>query len=72
MKSRRMRWIGHVAYVGKRKDSHRFLMGKPEGKRPFGGLKLRRNVILKWVLQKWDGPWTKLIWLRVRTGGGLL
>ena len=31
-----MRWAGHVARVGDRRDAYRFLVGKPEGKRPLG------------------------------------
>jgi len=50
MKSRRMRWVGHIACMGEKKYSHRVFVGKPEGKRPFGGTRLRRKVILKWIL----------------------
>jgi hypothetical protein len=32
--SRRMRWAGHVARMGESRGVCRFLMGKPEGKRP--------------------------------------
>ena len=32
----RMRWLGHVARMGKRRGAFRVLVGKPEGKRPFG------------------------------------
>jgi hypothetical protein len=32
-KSRRMRWAGHVARMGKRRGLYRVLVGKPEGKR---------------------------------------
>jgi hypothetical protein len=31
-----------------------------------------RIIILKWFLNKWDGEWTELIWLRTDTDGGLL
>jgi hypothetical protein len=34
IKSRRMRWAGHVARMGKEKNVYRVLKGKPEGKRP--------------------------------------
>ena len=34
IKLRRMRWAGHVACMGKEKEVYRFLVGKPEGKRP--------------------------------------
>jgi hypothetical protein len=36
IKSRRMRWAGHVARMGERKGVYRVLVGKPEGKRPLG------------------------------------
>ena len=36
IKSRNVRWAGHVARVGKRRDVYRVLVGKPEGKRPLG------------------------------------
>ena len=36
VKSRRMRWAGHVAIMGEGRGVHRVLVGKPEGKRPLG------------------------------------
>ena len=36
MKSRRMRWAGHVARMGEERVVYRVLVGKPEGKRPLG------------------------------------
>jgi hypothetical protein len=36
MKSRRMRWAGHVARMWKKKNAYRLLVGKPEGKGPLG------------------------------------
>jgi hypothetical protein len=36
MKSRRMRWAGHVARMGEKRNVHRLLVGKPERKRPLG------------------------------------
>jgi hypothetical protein len=36
VKSKRMRWAGHVARMGEDRGVHRVLMGKPEGKRPLG------------------------------------
>ena len=36
IKSRIMRWVGHVARMGERRDLYRVLMGKPEGRRRFG------------------------------------
>jgi hypothetical protein len=34
IKSRRMRWAGHVAWMGEGRGMYRVLVGKPEGKRP--------------------------------------
>jgi hypothetical protein len=34
IKSRRMRWAGHVARMGEGRNVYRVLVGKPEGKRP--------------------------------------
>jgi hypothetical protein len=36
IKSRRMRWAGHVARMGEKRKAYRLLVGKPEGKRPLG------------------------------------
>jgi len=33
IKSRRMRWAGHVAHMGEERGVYRVLVGKPEGKR---------------------------------------
>jgi hypothetical protein len=64
VKSRRMRWAGHVARMGEGKGVHRFLVGKPEGKRPMG------RKILRWICRKWEGVATEWSWLRIGTGGG--
>jgi len=34
VKSRRMRWVGHVARIGQRRDAYSVLVGKLEGNRP--------------------------------------
>jgi hypothetical protein len=36
IKSRRMRWAGHVARMGEKRNAYRLLVGKLEGKRPLG------------------------------------
>jgi hypothetical protein len=36
IKSRRMRWAGHVARMGMNRNSYRILVGNPEGNRPLG------------------------------------
>jgi hypothetical protein len=41
IKSRRMRWAGHVARMGEKRNAYRLLVGKPEGKRPLGSPRRR-------------------------------
>jgi hypothetical protein len=36
IKSRRMRWTGHVARMEEKMNAYRLLVGNPEGKRPLG------------------------------------
>jgi hypothetical protein len=43
IKSKRIRWSGHVARMGEKRNAHRILVGKPEGKRPLGRSR-RRSV----------------------------
>jgi hypothetical protein len=57
IKSRRMRWAGHVARMGEGRNVYRVLVGKPEGKRPVGRPRLR-----------WEngwGVWSGFTWLRM-------
>jgi len=73
IKSRRMRWAGHVACMGERRDVYMVLVGKPEGRRPFGIPRCRMEDNIKIDLHEvgW-GAWTGSIWLRVGTCGGHL
>ena len=52
IKSRIMRWAGHVARTGERRVVYRVLVGKPEWKRPFGGLRRRWEDNIKMDLQE--------------------
>ena len=73
VKSRRMRWAGHVACMGEGRGVHRVLVGKPEGKRPLGRPDVDGRVILRWIFRKWEGVvGTGWSWLRIGTGGGHL
>ena len=51
IKSRRMRWAGHVASMGDRRDMYRVLVGKPEGKSTFGRPRRRWEDNIKTDLQ---------------------
>jgi hypothetical protein len=52
IKSRRMRWAGHVARVGERRGVYRVLFGRTEGKRPLGRPRRRWEDNIKWTLGK--------------------
>jgi hypothetical protein len=51
IKSRRMRWTGHVARMGEKRNANRLLVGKPQGKGPLGRPRRR------WVDNIKDGSW---------------
>jgi hypothetical protein len=55
VKSRRMRWAGHVARMGEESVVHRVLVGKPEGKRPLGRTRRRWEDNIKMDLQAVGG-----------------
>jgi len=70
IKSRRMRWAGHIASMGGGRCVYRVLMEKPEEKRPLGRPRRRWEDNIKMDLRKWDvGVWTGSSWLRIGTGG---
>jgi hypothetical protein len=47
IKSRRMRWVGNVAFMWERRVIYGVLMGKPEGKRQLGRPKHRQGILLR-------------------------
>jgi hypothetical protein len=62
IKSRRMRWAGHVARMGEGRGAYRILVGRPEGRRPIGRTMRRWEDNIKMVLQEMGwGAWTGLI-----------
>jgi len=73
IKSRRMRWAGHVARMGEERGCIGSCWGKPEGKSHWGDLDVDGWIILGWISRKWDvGIWTGYGWPRIDTGGGCL
>jgi len=63
VKSRRMRWAGHVARMGQERGVHSVLVGKPEGKRPLGRPRRRWEDNIKMDLQEAGrgcGDWIEL------------
>jgi 3-oxoacyl-ACP reductase-like protein len=72
VKSRRMRWAGHVARMGEERGVHRVLVGKPEGKRPLGSPRRRWEDNIKMDVKLEGVVGTGWSWLRIGTGGGHL
>jgi hypothetical protein len=52
IKSRRMRWAGHVARMGEKRKHIGYWWGKSEGKRPLGRPRHRWWIILGWILER--------------------
>ena len=69
VKLRRIRWAGHVARMGEGRGVHRFLVGKPDEKRPLGRPRHRWEDNIKMDLQEVETGWSSL---RIGTGGGHL
>jgi hypothetical protein len=57
IKSRRMRWAGHVERMGEKRNAYTILVGKPEGKKPLGRPRRRWMDSIKMDLREigWDG-----------------
>jgi hypothetical protein len=69
IKSRRMRWAGHVARMGAGRGAYRILVGRPEGKRPLGRPRRRWEDNIKMDLREReiDGAnWIRLVQDRVQ------
>ena len=62
VKSRRMRWSGHVARMVEGRGVHRVLVGKPEGKRPLERPRRRWEDNIKMDLREvgGGGDWMEL------------
>jgi hypothetical protein len=73
IKSRRMRWAGHVARTGEGRNVYRVLVEKPEGKIPLGRPRSRWENGIKTDLSEigW-GLSSGFTWLRIGIVGGLL
>jgi len=71
IKSRRMKWAGHLGHMGEGTGAYRILVRKPEGRRPLGRLGRRWDDNISGS-GMWEGGSNGLIWPRIRTGGGHL
>ena len=72
IKSRRMRWAGHVACMGEERGCIGSWWGNWRERDHWGDLGVD-GIILGWISRRWDvGIWTGLGWPRIGTGGGCL
>ena len=55
VKSRRMRWTGHVARRGGREGCTGFWWGNPKERHHWGDPDVDGRIILRWIFRKWDG-----------------
>ena len=71
IESRRMRWAGHVARMGRGEACTVFWWGNLRERDNLEDLSVDGIVILIWIFRQWDvGVWTGSSWLRIGTGGG--
>jgi hypothetical protein len=61
IKSKRMRWAGHVARIGEKRNAYRILVGMPEGKRPLG--RPRRSWVDNIKMDLRDIGWDSMDWI---------
>jgi hypothetical protein len=70
-KSRRMRWVGHVARMGRGEPCTGFWWGNLRERDHWRDQDVDGRIILRWIFRRWDVlVWTGLSWLRIETGGG--
>jgi hypothetical protein len=62
IKSRRMRWVGHVACMGEGRGIYGVLVGRPESKRPLGKPRLRWEDNIKMDLREIGIDGASWIW----------
>jgi hypothetical protein len=73
IKSRRLRWAGHVSHMGVRRGAYRILMGNLMEGDHLEDPNVDGRIMLKLIFERLDGgAWTGLIWLRVGTDDGLV
>jgi hypothetical protein len=61
IESKRMRWAGHVARRGLKRNAYRLLLGKPEGRRPLG--RPRRRWVDKIRMDLVEVGWGDVDWI---------
>ena len=73
IKSRRMKWAGHVERMGEERVCRGSCWGNRKEGDYWGDLGVDGRIILGWISRRWDvGIWTGLGWPMIQTGSGCL
>jgi hypothetical protein len=73
IKSKRIRWAGHVAHMGRRGMHIRIWWERQKERDHYQDVYVGGRIILRRILERKDGVvWTGLIWLRIGTSEGVL
>ena len=73
IKSRRVRWVGHIACLEVSRTEYRVLLGRPDERNHREELSADGRKLLKWIFKKWDREaWTTLLWFRRGSSAGRL
>jgi hypothetical protein len=66
IKSKILKWAGHVAYMGERRVAYRVLLGKLREGDFLEETGVHGKIILKWIFENWNrGAWNGPILLRI-------
>jgi hypothetical protein len=73
IKSRRKRWVVHVARMGEKRNAYRYWWESQKETDHWEDRDVGGCTMLKWILERYNGmEWIGWIWLRIGTSGGLL
>jgi hypothetical protein len=72
-KTKRVRWVRHVARMGEMKNTYAISVTKPEGKNPLENVRLCVRIISALILKQYDQSlWSGFIWLGIESSGNIL
>jgi len=69
IRTRRMTWIGHIAFIVARRDAYRFLLRSIREREYLVDMGIVGRVVLKRIFKEWEAARTGLIWFRIGIDG---